>query len=73
MQPTESVKNPLETEILSYLRYEFPEYYHKSITEPKKEFIDYVSSMFDEFDGIQAEPEKKQFTLGFSPCSRSIF
>jgi hypothetical protein len=36
-----------ESEILTYIQYEFPENYEKSILEHKKEPIKYISSLFN--------------------------
>ena len=63
-KPTESVKQ-MESEILTYINYNFPDYHDVKILEYKKEKIKHISSLFDEFDEIHAEREKYNLHWAF--------
>lgn len=58
MYDTDASLKQFESEILSYLSLEFPDYYHKAILEHKKESIKFMSSLFNDFNQIHEEREK---------------
>ncbi|MHA2105166.1 MAG: hypothetical protein ACW981_17175 [Candidatus Hodarchaeales archaeon] len=62
--PTQSLKQ-METEILTYINYNFPNYHNGKILDHKKEKIKRMASLFDEFDEIHSEREKYNLHWAF--------
>ena len=69
MHDTEESRKQFESDILSYLSLEFPNYYDRSILEYKKESIKQVSSLFDDFQHISADKEKYNLHWAYKNAS----
>ncbi|MHA2202285.1 MAG: hypothetical protein ACW991_01225 [Candidatus Hodarchaeales archaeon] len=61
-----------ETEILTYLNLEFPDYYHKSILEPKKPSLKYMASLFDDFEKTYQDREKYNLHWAFKQANEAF-
>jgi hypothetical protein len=62
----------LETEILYYIEQKFPDYYHDSITKPKKVKIEHLSNMFNEFKEISSDKEKHNLKWAFKKANEAF-
>lgn len=59
----------LESEVLYYIEQKYPDYYHSNIIKPKKEKIQHLSNLFDEFKEIGQEKEKHNLKWAFKKAN----
>ncbi|MHA1992277.1 MAG: hypothetical protein ACW98A_14995 [Candidatus Hodarchaeales archaeon] len=72
MHDTDASLKQFESDILTYLGLEFPDYHNKSILDHKKEPIRYISSMFDDFQHIHEEREKHNLHWAYKNANEAF-
>jgi hypothetical protein len=72
MHNAEESRKQFESDILSYLSLEFPDYYDKSILDYKKESIKQISSLFDDFQHVSSDKEKYNLHWAYKSASNAL-